>query len=75
MIELRMVFRPPSSTTSGHFSLAARETWIQSLLYRLTLNQGPHSQYPFLQRILKIYFGTVLAIGALGGLAWIWRTG
>ncbi len=50
--------------------LEARETWPQSLLFRLTENQESHAQYPFLQRILQVYLGFVLVAGLIGGLAW-----
>ncbi len=55
--------------------LEARETWADSLLYRLTKSQSGSKGHPFLQRVLSIYLWVVLAIGLLGGTLWAWSTG
>ena len=56
-------------------SLEARETWGDSLLYRLTKNEAMRKDHPFLQQVLRVYLWVVLVIGLAGGAAWAFGSG
>ncbi len=53
MIELRMVFRPPSSTTSGHFSLRGAELCF-TLLEEALKGRSPGFLEGYLQSVRQL---------------------
>ncbi|MFT4900892.1 MAG: Cu2+-exporting ATPase [Lentimonas sp.] len=53
----------------------ARESWAESLLAKLLERPSDSFQNQRLQSILKWYIGTILAIAAIGGYAWLITTG
>ncbi len=55
--------------------LRAREDWADSLLAQLLERPADHFQERRLQTVLKYYIATVIAVGLLGGMAWLAATG
>jgi len=53
----------------------ARENWPESLLAQLLERPEDHFREDRLQSILKYYIAAVLAVGLLGGMAWLASTG
>ena len=56
-------------------SLEALESWDQSLYRRLRESRETEARHPWLDRILRYYILTVLALAVLGGAAWWIATG
>lgn len=50
--------------------LSARQTWKDSLLSRLLETHPEEQRNPFLEKVLKIYLLTVLALAGLGAITW-----
>jgi Cu2+-exporting ATPase len=50
--------------------LSARQTWKDSLLSRLLETHPEEQRNPFLEKILKVYLLTVLALAGLGAITW-----
>ncbi len=67
---------PSGAVYHGHepLELEARETWAESLLFRLTKNQRRSREHPFLQQVLRVYLWVVLVIGVIGGVSWAWAS-
>jgi len=55
--------------------LRAREAWPDSLLAKLLQRPADHFREHRLQSVLKYYIASVLAVGLLGGMAWLATTG
>lgn len=53
----------------------ARESWADSLLAKLLERPEDSFQEKRLQNVLKYYIAAVLAVGFLGGMAWLATTG
>lgn len=50
--------------------LSARQTWKDSLLSRLLETHPEEQRNPFLEKVLKVYLLTVLALAGLGAITW-----
>ncbi len=61
---------------TDNIRLQALEGWGTSLLARLFAVQPPSEwRNRTLERVIRVYLFSVLAVAALGGAAWAWRTG